>query len=133
MESAIFGEYFRELRLRQGLSLRAYCVASGEDPAYISRIERGLKAPPKDEEVLIRMAESLKLQRESEEWRYFHDLATVSAGRIPKPVMSDEELVKHLPLLFRTISGAKFSDEKLNEFVEYVRRLNSEEIERDRE
>jgi transcriptional regulator with XRE-family HTH domain len=133
MEPAIFGEYFRELRLRRGLTLRAYCVESGEDPANISRIERGLKAPPKDEEVLLRMAESLGLQRGSEEWRYFHDLATVSAGRIPKTVMKDAELVKHLPLLFRTMSGAKFSDEKLDEFVEYVRELYTEGIERDGE
>jgi len=35
--------------------------------------------------------------------------------------MEDKELVKHLPLFFRTITGERFPDEKLDEFIAYVR------------
>ena len=120
-----FGEYFRELRLRQGLSLRAYCKESREDPAYISRLERDLLEPPKDAEVLARLARSVGLIPDSADWAEFHRLAAIGAGRIPPDIMKDEELVKHLPLFFRTISGDRFPDEKLDELIDYIRAINT--------
>jgi len=123
----MFGEYFHNLRLNRGLTLRAYCRAAHEDPANISRLERGLLAPPKHENILARLALSLGLERGSDEWDEFHRLAAVDAGRIPPDIMRDEELVKHLPLFFRTISGECFSDEKLDEFINYIRAINTPE------
>jgi len=35
--------------------------------------------------------------------------------------MEDEELVKHLPLFFRNITGERFPDEKLDDLIAYVR------------
>jgi transcriptional regulator with XRE-family HTH domain len=121
METAIFGEYFRELRLRQGLTLRAFCSEHGEDPAYISRLERGLILPPRDGAVLKRLAAALSLKPDTEHWDEFFSLADVSAGRIPSRVMGDEELVKRLPLFFRTITGERFPDEKLDELIAFIK------------
>lgn len=109
------------MRRGRGQTLRAYCVENGEDPAYISRLERGMISPPKDNGVLERLAQSLGLKPGTEEWDKFHSLAYVAAGRIPPRVMEDKELVKHLPLFFRTITGERFPDEKLDEFIAYVR------------
>jgi len=120
-----FGGYFRELRLSRDLTLRAYCAESGEDPGYISRLERGLIEPPKDAEVLDRLARSLRLPAESPARKEFDRLAAIGAGRIPKDIMEDKELVKHLPVLFRTISGEKFPDEKLDDLIAYIRALNT--------
>jgi transcriptional regulator with XRE-family HTH domain len=125
MLTKMFGEYFRELRLTRNLSLRAYCEGAGEDPGYISRLERGLLGPPKDAGVLTRLARSLGLSGDSAEWKEFHRLAAIGAGRIPADIMKDEELVKHLPLFFRTISGEQFPDEKLDELIDYVKAVNS--------
>ncbi len=121
MEATDFGEYFQELRRHRNQTLRAYCAENGEDPAYISRLERGLLAPPKDRGVLKRLAKSVGLKAGTEEWEKFHDLADIGAGRIPGRVLEDKELVKHLPLFFRTITGERFPDEKLGELIAYVR------------
>jgi transcriptional regulator with XRE-family HTH domain len=121
MEAAIFGEYLQELRRSRDQTLRAYCAENGEDPAYISRLERGMIPPPKDRAVLERLAKSVGLKPGTEQWDKFHDLADVAAGRIPARVMEDSELVKHLPLFFRTITGERFPDEKLDELIAYVR------------
>ena len=125
MTSATFGELLRELRLAKGLTLRAYCQQNGEDPGYISRIERGLAAAPRDNTVLGRLAKSVGIKEDTAEWRTFHDLADISAGRIPRRVMEEEELVKHLPLFFRTISGERFPEEKLEELIDYIRAINT--------
>jgi transcriptional regulator with XRE-family HTH domain len=109
------------MRLEKGYTLRAYCATYGEDPAYISRLERGILEPPKDEEVLRRLAKSLGLKQGTEKWKEFHDLAFVSAGRIPPDVMEDENLVKHLPLFFRMVTGEKFPSERLDTFVTFVK------------
>jgi hypothetical protein len=77
--------------------------------------------PPKDRGVLERLAKSVGLKPGTELWDKFHDLADVAAGRIPQRVMEDDELVKHLPLFFRTITGERFPDEKLDELIAYVR------------
>ena len=127
MATVYFGEYFRRLRLDRGLTLRAYCQGKGEDPAYISRLERGLIGTPRDEAVLNRLAKSLGINEGTGEWRTFFDLADISGGRIPRRIMEDEDLVKHLPLFFRTVLGERFPDEKLDGLIAYVRELYSGE------
>jgi len=46
----------------------------------------------------------------ADEWQRFFDLAAVSRREIPGEIMSDEELVKRLPLVFRTLRGQKVGD-----------------------
>ena len=59
-----------------------------------SKIERGILAPPKEELTLTEWAEQLGLERGSSDWLRFFDYASVDAGRIPKYILEDEELVE---------------------------------------
>lgn len=46
----------------------------------------------------------------SEEWITFMDLAAVARRHIPEDIMADEQLVRRLPLVFRTLRGQKVED-----------------------
>lgn len=118
-----FGHFFREMRLKTGLSLRQFCMKHGLDPGNISRIERGIASPPQSREKLEEYASYLGIDKDSDDWLNFFDYAAAATGRIPHDVMSDEELVKKLPVVFRTLRGQKLSAEKLRELAESVRTL----------
>lgn len=117
-----FGAFFRECRVRQGVTLRAFCRKHGLDAANISRLERGQVQPPTSREKLEEYAEALGLERESDEWTEFLDLAAVSSGRLPEDILSDEELLPKLPLVFRTLRGDKVTREELDALIERVRK-----------
>ena len=122
MACKMFGELFKELRLKNGYTLREYCRNSNLDPAYISRLERGKITPPNNEEKLVELAFSLGLERESEACRNFITVALVSAGRIPNEIMSDEEALKRLPIFLRTLKGEKLSEEQLGSLLEIIKK-----------
>lgn len=122
MKGAHFGKLHKELREKNSLSLRKYCSLSGQDPGNISRIERGVLPPPQNEATLKKMAAAFGLKEGTSDWRDFFDTAAINAGRLPKAIMEDEELLKSLPVLLRSITGRKISDDKLNELVEIIRR-----------
>ena len=124
MES-LFGEYFKTLRERRGLSLRSFCLAHGFDPGNISRLERGLFPPPESIEKLREYAKALGLESGSTEWIEFFDRAAASRGQIPRDLQQEQDLVRHLPLLFRTLRGQKLSTDALDKVVEVVREANS--------
>jgi len=63
-----------------------------------------LPAPSSDEK-LRGYARALKVKKGTEEWNTFFDLAAVSRRQIPEDIMEDEELVRRLPLVFRTLRG----------------------------
>lgn len=117
-----FGELFKKRRLALGLTLREFCRKHGLDPGNISKLERGLLAPPAGGGKLAEYAKCLKLPKGSAEREEFIQLGTVCAGRIPDEVLGDEELVKRLPLVFRTLRGGKLSDEQLSDLAEKVRK-----------
>jgi len=121
MSTKMFGELFKELRLRKGYTLREYCRTHNQDPAYISKLERGKVTPPSKQESLEKLAFSLGLKEGSEEWRDFISVAVVCAGRIPQEVMSDEEALKHLPLFLRTLKGEKLTEEQLDALIEVIK------------
>lgn len=118
----VFGQFFKEMRLRTGLSLRQFCLDHGLDPGNISKMERGLASPPQSKDKLEEYAQYLSIEKDSDDWYKFFDYAAASTGRIPPDVMSDEELVKKLPVVFRTLRGQKLSVEKLSDLVELIRR-----------
>jgi transcriptional regulator with XRE-family HTH domain len=120
-EMVKFGAYFKELRLKTGLTLREFCQKHGLDPGNLSRLERGLVPPPQGREKLGSYAEFLGLKKGSDEWYQFFDLASTEAGRIPEDVLSDEAVVAKLPLLFRTLRGQKVPEDKLNELIRQIR------------
>ena len=118
-----FGRFFREKRLETGLSLRQFCLEHSLDPGNMSKIERGLASPPQSREILEKYAADLGISENSDEWYNFFDYAAMSSGKIPPDVMSDEELVKKLPVVFRTLRGQKLSADKLQQLAEEARKL----------
>jgi transcriptional regulator with XRE-family HTH domain len=120
----MFGTFTKELRAKQRLGLREFCLKHGHDPSNWSKIEREILQPPRDEDTLRAWAKQLGLKKGSEDWLKFFDYAAVDAGRIPDYVMKDEELLGKLPAFFRTLSGQKPSREDLDKLVEIIRSAN---------
>jgi len=117
-----FGAFLKELRMRKGMSLREFCLHGGFDPGNYSRVERGMFRPPRNREIVERYAKALGLERGSDEWIQLFDLAAAERGQVPEDIMSDDELVDKLPVLFRTMRATQMSPEKLDEFIETIRR-----------
>jgi transcriptional regulator with XRE-family HTH domain len=120
----MFGQFVKQIREHQRLGLREFCLENGYDPSNWSKIERGILAPPRDEDTLRSWARQLGLKQGSEEWLKFFDYAAVDSGRIPDYVLKDEKLVVQLPVFFRTISGQKPSREDMEKLVELIRSVN---------
>lgn len=122
MANNAFGAFFKEKRLALGLALREFCRENSLDWGNVSRIERGVSAPPKSREALEVYAKALRLKPGSDDWTAFFDLAAISAGIIPNAIMNDEALVAKLPLVFRTIQGKKLTDQQLRDLAEVIRK-----------
>ena len=116
-----FGGYFEQRRQEQGLTLRMFCKKALCDPANISRMERGLISPPKGRDILEKYAEALNLVESSDEWYKFFDLAAADQGIVPQDIMDDAELVKVLPVFFRTLRGQKPTEEEMTKLAEKIR------------
>ena len=101
--NARFGEFFKKRRIALGVTLREFCRRNGLDPGNISRLERGLLAPPQGRELLEQYARLLDLKKGSDDWYTFFDLAAAETGRIPPEILEDQDLLEKLPILFRTL------------------------------
>jgi len=120
---SLFGSFFKETRKnRTGLTLRKFCLKHNLEPGYISKLERGLMSPPRSKGTLKQFATYLQIEKGTDEWDEFFDKAAASSGRIPESILSDAELVKKLPLVFRTLRGEKVESKKLDELSELIRR-----------
>jgi hypothetical protein len=117
----MFGQFIKEIRSRQRLGLREFCLQHGHDASNWSKIEREILPPPKDEAILLEWAVQLGLESGSEDWFKFFDYAAVDAGRIPSHVLENKELVAKLPAFLRTLSGQKPSREDLEKLLEIIR------------
>ena len=117
-----FGEFFKQLRAKSRISLRAFCLENAFDPANISRLERGLLPPPESREKLEAYAKALRLREGSDDWYMFFDLAAAERGRIPEDVLEDKQLVAALPVLFRTLRGQRVDADMLDDLAERIRR-----------
>jgi transcriptional regulator with XRE-family HTH domain len=122
MPKSPFGSCFKELRIKQEMTLRQFCDANGYDPGNISKLERGLLPPPDSDAKLTEYAKALRIRRGSDAWYQFFDLARASRGKLPPEVLRKRDVVARLPLLFRTLRGQKVSEKKLNELIEIIRR-----------
>ena len=122
MPKSPFGSFFKELRIRQEMTLRQFCGAHGYDPGNISKLERGLLPPPESDAKLTDYAKALRIRRGSDAWYQFFDLARAARGKLPPEVLRKRDVVARLPLLFRTLRGQKVSEQKLNELIEMIRR-----------
>jgi transcriptional regulator with XRE-family HTH domain len=117
-----FGPLFETLRQRAKLTLREFCKRAKCDPANISRMERGLVPPPKKREILEKYAAALGLDEGLDEWYLFFDSAAADSGMVPADIMADEELVRALPMFFRTLRGQKPTPDELRQIAEKIRK-----------
>lgn len=116
-----FGDMLKRLRTEKKLTLREFCLANGIDPGNYSRIERGHFPPPQKPEIIEKYATALGVKRGSDVWLELFDLAAASRGQLPKDLKDDEQLLKKLPVLFRTLRGSAVSDESLDDLAERIR------------
>lgn len=120
--TAKFGPYLKQLRMEKKISLRQFSIDAEVDPGNVSRIERGLLAPPHSREILDRYASALSLETGSDEWHTFFDYASTDRGMIPSDLMKNDGIVNFLPAFFRTMRGAKPTDEELGKIIELIRK-----------
>ncbi|MFA5255199.1 MAG: helix-turn-helix domain-containing protein [Candidatus Omnitrophota bacterium] len=114
-----FGDFFKERRIELGLTLRQFCEEHSIDPGNLSKMERSMLQPPKDE-ILKKYAHYLNLKEGSNEWYEFFDLAAAESGRLPKE-LREKEIVARMPFLFRTIRGKKITKEKLEKLIKLIK------------
>ena len=100
--------------------MKGYPLEHDLDPGNVSKLERGLFPPPQHEK-LVEYARLLALKKGTDDWYRFFDLAAAEAGRIPQDILTNEEVVEKLPILFRTLRGKKVSDEKLDKLVRKIK------------
>ncbi len=122
MDGASFGAFFKECRVRAGITLREFCRANGYDPGNLSKIERGHFPPPQSEELLRKYATALGLTPGDDDWLEFFDRAAAERGRIPEDILANEQVVAKLPVFFRTLRGKKPTREELEDLIERIRR-----------
>jgi transcriptional regulator with XRE-family HTH domain len=117
----MFGEFIKEHRKIRRLTLRQFCTVLEFDPSQWSKIERGILAPPKNENVLKLIASVLYLKPRTPEYTELMDLAALGTGRIPSDILSDAELSQYLPLVFRTVRNSKPTEAELLALTEIIR------------
>jgi len=118
----MYGEFIKGIRLNKDMSLREFCKLTEIDASNWSKIERGLLAPPQDEEKLKKIAKVLGIKAGSETWKEMKDLANIDAGIIPEDIRSDQEVLKALPMFFRTIRSDKPTAEELDKLIEMIKK-----------
>ena len=118
-----FGEFLKEKRIQKGLTLRQCCADLKVDPSNWSKLERGINPAPKDERLVESWSEFFDL--DFTEAERFRDLAALSRNEIPADMASDEKVLSMLPVFFRAARGNKLEGDKLHEFFEDIRKLNS--------
>jgi transcriptional regulator with XRE-family HTH domain len=123
MTTKSFGEFFKGLRIRKGVTLREFCLTYDLDPGNISKLERGVLTPPQDMQKLKDYARNLGIKEGSPDWHTFVDLASAGAGTIPQDILDDQELVKRLPVLFRSLRRKKLTKESLKELIEKLKKV----------
>jgi transcriptional regulator with XRE-family HTH domain len=124
MEGGIqmFGEFIKERRIAKGISLREFCKRLEIDASNWSKVERGLLAPPQDQERLKEIARALGIKFGSALWKDMKDKANIDAGIIPEDILSDEKLLNSLPMFFRTIRSEKPTPEDLDKLIDMIKK-----------
>lgn len=116
-----FGDFFKEARIRQRITLREFCLKYGLDAGNVSKLERGVLTPPQDVQKLKEYARHLGIKEGTTEWHTFVDLASAETGRVPADILTDKESIARLPILFRTLRNKKLTKKVLKELIEKLK------------
>lgn len=114
-----FGEFISENRLEKNISLRNFSKLIDISPEYLSKLENGLRAAPRDE-VLNRIAN--KLSFSSEEKEKLFDLAAESKSNLSLAsdlveYIHENEIVHKI---LRMAKRCKLAPEEWQEIFEYI-------------
>lgn len=116
-----FGEYFYSLRVGLGFTLRKFAEKMEEDPAYISRLERGLHCAPKSPDKLKYFSDALGLKDGTDEFIKFFDLAEISNGGYGIKSVNNEMILQKLPVFLRTLDNKGMDEAKLDELIKSIK------------
>ena len=117
----MFGKFIKRLRIEKDIGLREFCRQLSMDASNWSKIERGVLAPPQDEEKLYQIALILNIENDKELFNELRDKAAIDAGIIPKDLLSDQETLNALPMFFRTVRNEKPTVEELEKLIKKIR------------
>ncbi len=118
-----FGELVKEIRKEKRMTLRSFCKKAGWDPSNWSKIERGLRQPPKDRKMINEIADNLGLSDDSERRQRLYDYAALA--RIPDELIGNREIVDKLPVFLRTVRGEAPTREELEKLIDTIRQAES--------
>ena len=117
-----FGEFFSTKRKELGKTLREFCRENGFDAGNISKLERGILKPPQGKEKRLQYADALGIKEGSDDWLNFCDLATIGAGKLPDYIVADEDLLKAVPVLFRSIHKEGIDSDKIIKLIDAIKK-----------
>lgn len=115
-----FGELVQKRRAELRLSLRDCAIRADMDAGNLSRIERGRVAPPQDPDILARLLEALELAGTPLAQELI-DVAAMQNGRIPRDILSNEEVMSALPVLLRTVNNKQLDGAHVEKLVDLIR------------
>ena len=115
-----FGNLFKDLRIKQEMTLRAFCDKYGFDMEGISKIERGIYPPPSVRTRLIEYAKALGIPEGGDDWILFFDLAARADRSENRTAEYHRNVLDRLPILFRAQSNKEMDNEKLDQIFEIV-------------
>src|SRR6266849_2199679 len=85
----MFGTFIKELRTKQRLGLREFCLKYEHDPSNWSKIEREVLSPPSDETILRKWAKQLGVKEGSDDWlKFFESSRGQNVGDRPAQIQS---------------------------------------------
>ena len=116
-----FGEFFHSRRMESGLTLRKFSETFDEDPAYISRLERGKVPAPKVHEKLKYYANALGLEAGTEDYEKFFHLASISNKSYGIDQVKNEKILEKLPVFLRTLDNKGLDENDLDNLIELIR------------
>lgn len=121
-----FGEFFKSKRIEKDLTLREFCEKFEFDPGNISKLERGVLPAPLGEDKLKKYAKALGIKLGTDDYVEFFDLAAASAKNFSVKNITNEDLLKRLPVLFRTLDKKDLTEDRLNRIIEIIKEEASE-------
>lgn len=111
-----FGDYLRGIRVQRGVSMRTLAKELNMDVGNLSKIENGKMKPPIKEQFIEDICDILKLNKEEKE--RLIDISSHESGEYPRDIKEMLKEHNYIPVLLRTISNKKLSDEEIRKLTE---------------
>ena len=103
------------------MTLRKFCQENDFDPGNISKIERDILPAPRAKDKLKSYAKALGIKGGSDEYLDFFDLAEASHRNFSIRNITDQDVLKKVPVLFRTLDNKGLTEEKLDQIMKIIK------------